>query len=397
MTRTVHRGRWTPSDRAEGPYRYLEVDVPPDAPALDVRLDFDRSAGVIDLGCLGPDGWRGWSGGARDRFVITPTDATPGYLPGPLEPGVWMVVLGLHRVPPEGLAYEVTAEVGPASAEPAPPAPPPPPRPPRRQLPSVDGLTWLAGDFHAHTVHSDGVLTIAELACLAAGRGLDFLAVTDHNTVSHHPHLADAGAYAGITLVPGQEVTTAHGHANAFGDIGWIDFREDSDSWLASVTERGGILSVNHPLAGDCSWRRPMQGRPPLAEVWHSSWWDRRWGGPLAWWLAWAPEAAPIGGSDWHRPGSDAQPGSPTTWVACAGDDVLGGLRAGRTAISARYDAPLLLRVGDELVALGADGTLLTGHDGRRLPVRGDMAKFPGFDGPHWLEGHDTEVIAITG
>ena len=28
-----------------------------------------------------------------------------------------------------------------------------------------------------------------------------------------------------MTLLPGQEVTTAHGHAGVLGDTGWIDFR----------------------------------------------------------------------------------------------------------------------------------------------------------------------------
>ena len=67
-------------------------------------------------------------------------------------------------------------------------------------------------------MHSDGVLTVAELAALAAERGLDFIAVTDHNTVSHHAELAAAGRRYGITLLPGQEVTTDGGHAGALGD-----------------------------------------------------------------------------------------------------------------------------------------------------------------------------------
>ena len=64
------------------------------------------------------------------------------------------------------------------------------------------GPRWWAGDLHTHTVHSDGVLTVAELARLARGNGLDFIAVTDHNTVSHHPELAAASRRYGITLIP---------------------------------------------------------------------------------------------------------------------------------------------------------------------------------------------------
>jgi hypothetical protein len=66
-------------------------------------------------------------------------------------------------------------------------------------------------------------------------------------------------------------------------------------------------------------------------------------------------------------------------------------------AISADRDGPLLLRVGDELVALGADGALLTGPDGRRRVVHGDRATFPAEPGPHWLEDDQTAVLAISG
>src|SRR5258705_377644 len=83
-------------------------------------------------------------------------------------------------------------------------------------------------------------LSLDELAALAAGNGLDYLAVTDHNTVSHHRFLPAASARYGIELLPGQEVTTSDGHANAFGDIGWIDFREPADSWVSEVARRGG-------------------------------------------------------------------------------------------------------------------------------------------------------------
>src|SRR6185437_8131693 len=79
--------------------------------------------------------------------------------------------------------------------------------------------------------------------------------------------------------------------------------------WLDATEAAGGLLSVNHPFAGPVSWTRPMRRRPPLIEAWHWSWLDLRWTTPLSWWLAWDPAAIPVGGSDWHRPGSDAPPG----------------------------------------------------------------------------------------
>ncbi|HEX5495527.1 MAG TPA: CehA/McbA family metallohydrolase [Mycobacteriales bacterium] len=411
-------GVWTREDRAGQPHQYLPVEVPAGCPGLTVTLDYDRSAGAIDLGCLGPAGFRGWSGTARDRFAIGPAAATPGYLPGELEPGTWAVMLGLHRIGPDGVRWRVTVRLGPVRPPEASAAPVPrvTGRPPARDLPHEPGLRWLAGDPHTHTVHSDGALTVSELAALGASRGLDFLAVTDHNTVSQHAELGPAGAAAGVVLLPGQEVTTDRGHAGVLGEVGWIDFREPADRWLAESERRGGLMSVNHPLAADCAWRQPLGRRPPLAEVWHWTWLDRRWGGPVAWWMAWvgwtasvsdpagtgsaAGPVAPVGGSDWHRPGSDAPPGQPTTWVACAErsvEGVLDGLRAGRTAVSADRDGPVLLPVAGELVVLGGDGLLLAGPDGRRAPVRGDRARFSARPGPHLVTDHDGAVLALCG
>ena len=158
-------------------------------------------------------------------------------------------------------------------------------------------------------------------------------------------------------------------------------------------------MSVNHPIAGPASWLRQMRRRPPLVEVWHWSWLDLSWTTPLAWWQAWDPEAIPVGGSDWHRHGSDAPPGTPTTWVESAGaepDAILDGLRAGRVAVSAERDGPVLLRHDGELVAVDADGLALAGPDGPYRRVRGDRARLPGAPGFHRLVSPAGATLALT-
>src|SRR5262249_53459520 len=104
---------------------------------------------------------------------------------------------GAGHLAGDGRAVPAPPRRGPGAGAPAdtgaprgrlPPPPPPaaPPaltangRPPPRDLPAQPGRRWLAGDLHTHTVHSDGGLTVPELALLAAGSGLDFLAITDH-------------------------------------------------------------------------------------------------------------------------------------------------------------------------------------------------------------------------
>jgi hypothetical protein len=432
VSREERRLRLSIDDQIEN--RYLEVpfEVPAGrAPrALEVTLAYDKDAAVIDLGCRDPERWRGWSGGARSRFAITPDAATPGYQPGELVPGRWAVVLGLHRMPaePVDVTVTITTGVGAGGVEDEPPAPPPPSGSGngpgrtrlRRDLPAPDGLTWYAGDLHAHTTHSDGTLSIAQLTAAAVGRGLDFLAVTDHNTVSHHAHLPGVGAAYDTCLLPGQEVTTHAGHANAFGDIGWVDFRRPAAQWLSDVEERGGILSVNHPIQDDCGWLYPV--RTGYLELWHISWFlDLTATGPWAYLRGFdgsgtggaedSPDHLPVllGGSDFHTPDQGFPPGTPTTWVAAEDrtpEAILDAVRHGRTAIS-RFPGPgepALVRVGDDLVAVDADGTVLvegvpSGGTDRRRHVRGDRVTFsaPPERGPYRLEAADRTLLAISG
>ena len=407
----THTGTFSPDDRIASPWHYLPVEVPAGTGALRVTLSYPRDSGaVLDLGCFDPAGFRGWSGGARESFVVAEHGATPGYLAGPVTAGPWQVVIGLHVLPAAGVPFSVTAEALSAGAASLggqlapllerPDSPPAPSaRPPRRSLPAEPGLTWLAGDLHAHTFHSDGVMSVAELAAHAVERGLDFIAVTDHNTVSHHAFLGPASARYGVTLLPGQEVTTELGHAGVLGDAGWVDFREPASSWLAAAEAAGALMSVNHPFAGPVSWVHPMPRRPPLLEVWHWSWLDLSWTTPLSWWQAWDPAAIPVGGSDWHRPGSDAPLGTPTTWVLCADAStagVLDGLRAGRVAISAARDGAVLLRDGDCLIAVGADGLVLAGSAGPYRRIVGDLVRLPGAPGYHRLLTLTGATVALT-
>src|ERR1700748_2592517 len=111
MTDSIrHAGRWTLEDRFSSPWHYLPLEVPPGTAALRVELEYERAGGtVLDLGCFGPGGFRGWSGSSRESFVIARDAATPGYLPGELEAGTWQVMIGVHRVPPDGVGYPLTA------------------------------------------------------------------------------------------------------------------------------------------------------------------------------------------------------------------------------------------------------------------------------------------------
>ncbi|MCI1788154.1 MAG: CehA/McbA family metallohydrolase [Actinomyces sp.] len=418
MATTRMRRHVTLTDQARERYPGLPFDVDGAVESVEVslRVTTTGARAVVDLGCEGPHGLRGWSGGARTGFVITRADATPGYLPG-LETGRWRVLLGLHVLPEDGADIEVVVR-SPATRLPDHgPAEDPVSRGIRgsdRGLPAPAGLTWYAGDPHNHSLHSDGELSLWELANEGIRSGLDYLGCTDHNTVSHHVHLAAVGARQGITLVPGQEITTHRGHANAWGDIGVIDFRRPAQTWVDEVDARGGVMSVNHPVSGDCSWTQPLERAPRGAELFHGSWYRNLTDTSIwAWFLNWTRDVAVLGGGDFHNRSTPLRPGMPTTWVAaeaCEPDALIEAIRAGRTTItgSARMvgegearpvlmDVPTLVRQGEDLLALDAAGTILVDLGGRRLVIgeRRQLVRAPRESGPFCLVRADRSVVAL--
>jgi len=62
-------------------------------------------------------------------------------------------------------------------------------------------------DLHTHTLYSDGTLTPGELVRRAMDRRVDVLALTDHDVTDGVAQAQQAAAQAGVTLVPGVEVS----------------------------------------------------------------------------------------------------------------------------------------------------------------------------------------------
>jgi predicted metal-dependent phosphoesterase TrpH len=62
-------------------------------------------------------------------------------------------------------------------------------------------------DLHTHTFYSDGSLAPAELVARAAANGVQVLALTDHDVTDGVPEAQAAAQQAGITLVPGVEIS----------------------------------------------------------------------------------------------------------------------------------------------------------------------------------------------
>ncbi|MBK7329127.1 MAG: PHP domain-containing protein [Dehalococcoidia bacterium] len=187
------------------------------APVSETEEPATVDIGIFDVRGTEPltGGFRGWSGSARRSFFIERESATPGFLAGPLPAGSWSVVLGGYEIPEAGLRWWLTIAL--ETSQRARRAAPNPSDSPRNSSP-VRAPGWYRGDLHSHTDHSDGSNSIAEMAHFAKKRGLDYLAITDHNTTSHMP-VIDGWRDAPLLLVPGEEVTTYSGHANVWAFV----------------------------------------------------------------------------------------------------------------------------------------------------------------------------------
>ncbi len=393
-----------------GGYVLLPFEVPAGTARLDIQYAYDRAVepvpgappgNTLDLGLFdargagfGGAGFRGWSGSARQAVFVAPDDATPGYLPGPLYPGHWHVLLGLYHLHPSGCSYEVTVHLtrGP-EPEVAPLVWPAPAVNPEAR--------WYRGDLHCHSNHSEATGTLADLVAAARGQGLDFLAVTEHNTVSHHRLLGQFHT-ADFLPIPGEEVTTYHGHGNVWGAGTWIDFRCRRDADLARVISMahaaGGLFSANHPKTDGPPWEFGTFAGIDCLEVWQAPWFLSNYQSLATWdgLLRNGQQVVGVGGSDEHQAAPAEGPvwgriGRPTTWVyapALEQGAILGAIKAGHLAISAGPEGPQIelwgqvggpaVMMGDSLAVGRGEVVYLTG---RVRGARGQVLRLVGAQG----------------
>ncbi len=360
-------------------HAYLPFEVPEGTVEIEVRHDDRSGVNVLDWGLDDPDGFRGWGGGNPEPAVVGRDAASRSYLAGPMPAGTWRVVVGRALVVDAPAPYEVEivlrteATLAPDGAR-ARYADAPPLR---------SGWEWYAGDLHVHSRDSgDARPALDEVAGFARQRGLDFVVVTDHNTVAQVERLVDAqGRSADVLLVPGIEYTTYDGHAGLFGATAWVDHRIGTTGTIAGLVDavraQDALLVVNHPNLdlGDrclgCAWRQSdvdpddvdaieviTGGWAPVGQLFFDA--------NLATWEAWldaGARVAPVGGSDDHQAGQDdgvtASPiGSPTTRLFASELSVPAlreALRAGRTMVQLQGpdDPRVVLSVEGE--APGAD------------------------------------------
>jgi hypothetical protein len=189
--------------------RALPFAVPAGVVRLSAELSYtgrDQYT-VLDLGISDPDGSRGWSGSNKASLTLSRTDATPSYLPGAIRPGRWAIDLCISAIRP-GRHDRYTVKLWfwrhgdtPAVSTFA-------------AAPLKTGARWYRGDLHLHTAHSDGACTPASghgqapcpvyrIVAAAAARGLDFIAISDHNTGAHYNDMRELQpAFDTLLLTP---------------------------------------------------------------------------------------------------------------------------------------------------------------------------------------------------
>lgn len=156
-------------------------------------------------------------------------------------------------------------------------------------IPDVNGFKVLKGDFHIHTLFSDGAVMPRDRVIEAVQNGLDVIAITDH--IEHRPFFSETGRWKladrqgnnfnlwyeiakpeadknNLLLIRGAEITKKKippGHFNVL-------FADDNnpiaaavDDWqtmLQIAADQGAFLLWNHP-----GWEKPngggiMKGEP---------------------------------------------------------------------------------------------------------------------------------------
>ncbi len=392
---------------------YVPFEVPEGTVEIEVRHDDLSADDILDWGLDDPSGFRGWGGGNGEPAVVGVEAASRSYLPGPLPAGTWNVVVGKAKIQSKPARYHLEIEL-----RTAPTLPNVPRKPWVAPAPLETTARWYAGDFHVHSRESgDARPSIDEIAAFAKERGLDFVELSDHNTVSQLDFMVDAQAKSKVLLIPGIEYTTYAGHANAIGATSWVNHRiglpEASggatiEQAVKSVHDQGALFSINHPgldlgdMCIGCAWEHELPADridaveietgalDPVGFLFHPlaiQFWEKL--------LAEGAHVAAIGGSDDHRAGKDlvgtqSAIGSPTTMVFARELSVaaiLEGIKNGRTVVKLQGPddpmvelltdvAPVSDTVADEFVVLRAKVT--GGGEGVRFVKNGaPLAEVP--------------------
>lgn len=108
----------------------------------------------------------------------------------------------------------------------------------------------LRFDLHVHTNYSkDGQSSVEEILRAAKEKGLDGVAITDHNTTGGAKYaleICDRVA-PGLLVIPGEEISTSSGHLIVLGIVEEIPRGTSVSEAIRLGHEMGGTVVVPHP------------------------------------------------------------------------------------------------------------------------------------------------------
>jgi len=117
-------------------------------------------------------------------------------------------------------------------------------------------------DMHVHTCYSkDATLSLETIMETCRQRGLDGVAITDHNTIAGALALKEISPFL---VIVGEEIDTTK------GEILGLFLKEEipgglrPEEAMARIREQGGLVGVSHPLD---RLRRSAMGRVALLEI----------------------------------------------------------------------------------------------------------------------------------
>ena len=351
------------------------VTVPEQTRTLDITLSFepwivDGRHNMLTLTVMDPNGFRGAGHrhGSCHVVRLSESSATPGFLAGPITPGVWQIEVDTHMVLP-GVDCTYSLEVVGDNTDVQ------TTRTTALADPSMnvrgDAPGWYRGDLHAHSTHSDAGWTVADLVAFARTRQLDFVTLSDHNTTSGLNELA-AACSDDLLGLPAQELTTFQGHALALGLSDWIDWRTGSGrrsmaEIVPDVENRGGLFVIAHPRSvGDpictgCDWTHADVQPGPVrrVEVWNGEWpgeSQNEEGLGLAFdWLNAGHRLVLTAGTDHHgHRVADELLGFNVVWAgARTASEILAGIRKGHLYLSSGPALEFEAVVGETRLPMG--------------------------------------------
>lgn len=317
----------------QGQYYTIEFPVEENVEKITITYDYYRKgsgvlsdlkpSNTVDIGLEDESGnFLGWSGSAHKTISVGEHSSSPGYLCTKIKPGNWKIIVGAYHIMPQGVDVTYKIEFQ------------------KKQT------RLFYGDLHIHSNASDGKLSAYEIGMLAKKKGLDFIALANHNNFAENyslPHID------GLTFIPAVEWTHYKGHINLFGvnnpfDNSFVaNTKEGMQALIQNAKSKGAIISVNHPKCRFCPYLWEDESAFDMMEIWN---------GPMRktnekaieWWteLISSGRKIPIvGGSDFHKPKSLAKLGNPVTAVYSPSpnkEDILKSIKSGRSFVCEKAD-----------------------------------------------------------